>query len=38
MFIWLFSSFFRIIDVYQFSFTLNILFDKVDSGEVETQK
>ena len=31
-------DYFRIINVYQFSFTLNILFDKVDSLKVETRK
>ena len=38
MFNWLFSWFFRIINVYQFFFTLNTLFDKVDSREVETRE
>ena len=38
IFSWIFSLFFRIVNVYQFFFTLNILFDKVDSREVETQK
>ena len=31
-------DYFRIINVYQFFFTLNILFDKVDYREVETLK
>ena len=38
MFSWLFSWFFRIINAYQFLFTLNILIDKVDPCEVETKK
>ena len=38
MFSWLFSWFFRIINAYQFFFTLNILIDKVDPCEVETKK
>ena len=38
MFSWLFSSSYRIINVYQFFFTVNILFDKGDSHEVEAQK
>ena len=38
MFSWLFSSSYRIINVYQFFFTVNILFDKGDSHEAEAQK
>ena len=38
IFSWLFSWFFRVINVYQFSFTLNMLFDKVDSRKAKARK